>query len=252
MHRPAVLSPVLALDFDGVLVDAHLECAALTLHTDKAITTADERIDLDEAVRALPASFVALFERIRPYCRTLADFMVVNHVIGDIADRSDFERARADIGPARLSAEAAVAERIRAHWRSSRPSAWLAHHDVHLPLVAVLRRWPGPRMIVSAKDADSIRAILDHHGLADLVDDVIGSCDSKTPHLRRTADQADVWFVDDNVDHVIAASAIPRVHAFWARWGHAAPEDEDRARSAGVTPLDEISLPDALKPDSHI
>ena len=227
-------SRVLALDFDGVVVDALRECAAVTYFSG---LEPGEPPRLESALQAMPNRFLARFIAMRPYCRTLADFMVANHVGYAVSSRQEYEQARAAVPEALLEHQAKTGEVLRSTWRAQDKTLWLESHSVHAPVIDVLRQWQGQRWIISAKDGDSIRAILQHHHVLDLIDRIAGSCRSKAGALREASAQGEVLFIDDNLDHVLSACHGGDAMARWARWGYAAPEDDDRARAAGVEVL---------------
>jgi phosphoglycolate phosphatase-like HAD superfamily hydrolase len=246
-------APVLALDFDGVVVDALLECAAVTYVA--GVSPLPRPVpNFASAVRDLPDQFVARFTEVRPYCRTLANFMVTNHVQRPIRNREQYNLARSAVAPGLLDHQATVGERLRSCWRSRDAALWLESHSVHPAVVDALRQWDGARWIVSAKDTESITAILRHHSILHLVDTIVGSCQSKVAVLQEASAHGDVLFIDDNLDHVLAASGALGVTARWARWGYSAPDDDQRARASGVEPFyqsDLVRLTTADLKDTH-
>lgn len=230
---------MLALDFDGVVCDALRECAAVTWYAGHPELRADVRPD--EAAEAVPRAFLRTFASVRAYSRTLADFMVANAVApGTIVDRASFARRRLDVGQEQLDARALLGESIRARWRDQHRGVWLRMHRVHDEVGDVLRCTSEPVAIVSAKDAESIRAILGAARLDDHVGPVVGSCTDKPAALTELA--AEAWpdrlvFVDDNLDNALAASRLPGVDSRWAHWGYHGPEDDRAAAQAGIAPL---------------
>jgi len=232
--------PVLAVDFDGVLVDALIECAAMTYYANAGIGAAVP--PYAEAIKALPEWFVAVFRSVRPYCQTASDFMVAGHIsapISSLAEYRQLREAHVDV----LAAAAERAETVRAQWRETSPREWLDSHQFVEEVAECLRSWPGPRWIVSAKDEDSIRVILREHGVEELIDTVAASCGSKVDPLREASQHRGVVFIDDNLGHVLAAGLVPGVLARWAGWGYASPEDRANARTLGIAPLGLSDLP---------
>jgi FMN phosphatase YigB (HAD superfamily) len=236
---------VLALDFDGVVCDALRECAAVSWYAGRPQLRAD--VGPDEAARLVPRDFLTTFGSVRAYSRTLADFMVANAVApGTVVDRATFDRRRKDVGQAQLDAQALRGETIRARWRTSHPGSWLRLHRVHDEVTDLLRSTSEPVVIVSAKDAESIAAILPAARLDGHVSSIVGSCTDKAAALAQLA--ADAWperlvFVDDNLDNALAASRLAGVESRWAYWGYHGPEDDRAAASAGIDPfsLDDLS-----------
>ncbi|MEI2777353.1 MAG: HAD family hydrolase [Tetrasphaera sp.] len=225
----------LVLDFDGVVCDALSECAALTR---AAAGPGPGLPTLDEAIAALTPQLLARFASVRPYCRTLADFMVTNAVTAAVTSREEFEAAKAAAGPELLDAQAAHAQQIRDAWRADEPEAWL---DMHIPYAGVpdlIRGAGGPVAIVSNKDGESIDAILTHLGLRGDVAIIAGACADKPAAVARLiGEHASASFIDDNLANVFAVAAVPRVRSLWATWGYHSREDITQALTAGVPTL---------------
>lgn len=224
---------IVALDFDGVVCDALLECAAVTWyagHLDHCIPA------LSEAVQALPAEYIARFRAVRSYSRTLADFMVTNHTHSPVRDRRDFDNVRAAIPAQALDAQAAIGEQIRTRWRSGDYTSWIAHHTLYPGVGEFIAEVPHEIVIVSAKDSTSISAILTHHGLADAVSAVHGGCTDKNEVLGRLTETGPVLFIDDSLANVMAAQSLD-LSAVWAEWGYHTTEDVLLARSTGTTSI---------------
>ena len=248
---------MLALDFDGVLCDALTECAAVTWHAVHS-PSGTEPPTLAVAVATMPEAFLVTFASIRPMARTLADFMVA-HVVpaGQSVDRRQFDHYRDLAGPEVLAAQAESGERIRSHWRETEPEQWLALHTVYAEVATHLRSTRQPVAIVSAKDAASIWAILTHHRLSGSVGTVYGSCVDKTPVLatlraaQAGSDANPLLFVDDNLDHALAAAQLPGVESRWAMWGYHTAEDLLRPESAVARPLtlDQLAQLDHVRLD---
>jgi len=238
----------LALDFDGVVVDALTECAAVTWFAGPGASTADP--DLPQAVDDLPADYLTTFAQVRAYSRTLDDFMVANTLYprAEPVDRAVFEAALAGGDPGERARAAAAAERIRGRWRGQQFRQWARLHTVRQELAELLRTTPHSVVVVSAKDAASIRAILAHHGLDGVVSRIIGSCRDKPAALQRLRDThpkarvEGVVLIDDSVANVIAAREAG-VQAQWALWGYHGPEDFRLAARAGVRQLHIRQLP---------
>lgn len=227
---------MLALDFDGVVCDALAECAAVTWHA-AHVERGSEPPALGDAVAQLPPTFMRTFRSVRAYSRTLDDFMVATTVAAGLElDQAGFDQHRAAAGPAQLAVLAAQGEAIRAHWRTTEYAPWVALHTVYAEVAHLIEATEQPVVIVSAKDADSILAILAHHGLAQYVEDVYGSCQDKRAVLTELAGRNEttgLTFVDDNLGNAIAAEPLVGVRPFWARWGYHGPEDVHRAELLG-------------------
>jgi phosphoglycolate phosphatase-like HAD superfamily hydrolase len=231
----------LALDFDGVVVDALTECAAVTWFAGPGARAPTP--GLPEAVASVPANYLATFAQVRSYSRTLDDFMVTNALHPRVApvSRAIFEEALAQGDPGERARAAAAAEEIRGRWRGQQFRQWALLHTVRPELADLLRTTTHSVVVVSAKDAASIRAILTHHGLG-TVDRIIGSCRDKPAALARLlgtnpkARSEGVVFIDDSVANVIAVGELD-VESRWALWGYHGLEDFRLAARAGVRQL---------------
>ncbi|CAA0130406.1 Uncharacterised protein [Mycolicibacterium vanbaalenii] len=222
---------IIALDFDGVICDGLLECAAVTWyagHLDHCIPP------LAEAVESLPQEYIDRFRSVRNYSRTLTDFMVANHTTSPVRDRQEFDRVRNATPAQMLDAEAAIGEQIRTRWRTGDFTSWMTQHTLYPGIHEFIARTPHEIAIVSAKDPASISAILTHHGLAGAVSRIHGSCTDKNQVLRHLVKSSPVLFIDDNLANVMAAETLP-LTAMWAEWGYRTIEDEAVAASAGTT-----------------
>lgn len=232
MSRAALV----VLDFDGVVCDALVECAAVT-----AVGGQSEGPlpGLDEAVRALTDAYVATFASARPYCRTLDDFMVANVLEGPVGSRADFEAARRSIDAREVRRQAARAQQARDSWRRADRRRWLDLHTPYDGVDRLVRAASGRVVIVTAKDAPSVRRLLEHFGLHDHVRDVVGGCADKQAALASlVGDCGTAAFVDDNLANVLAVARVPGVRSLWATWGHHSAEDVELARARHVTALD--------------
>lgn len=234
---------MLALDFDGVVCDALTECAAVTWHAAHPPLDGETPPPLADAVEQVPEDFVRTFTSVRAYSKTLDDFMVANAVpVGHEVDQAGFAQHRAAAGSARLAGQAKAGEEIRGYWRAHQFDEWIALHTVYPEVADVIARNGQRVVIVSAKDADSIRAILAHHRLAGYVEDVFGSCADKSAAVAQfaagvDASDSDVVFVDDNLANAVTVERLPGVRAVWATWGYHGPEDVDLAAYLGFPTL---------------
>lgn len=226
---------LVVLDFDGVVCDALVECAAVSAVGGQP---SGPLPDLADALETLTAQFVTRFASVRPHCRTLADFMVVNSISGPVSTRAEFEAARAACDRAEVDRQSARAQAARDHWRIAAPSAWLALHTPYPGVEHLLTAASGRVAIVSNKDAASIHRLLEHFGVAQHVREVVGGCSDKPSALARLAGgRGAVSFIDDNLANVLAVGRVPGVRSLWATWGYHSLEDRAVATARGVTAL---------------
>jgi len=238
---------MLAVDFDGVVCDALVECAAVTWFAPHPeVDVADQPIE--RLIGDIPPSFRDVFATVRNYSRLLDHFMVALYPAAEqVVDQVSFDAAFAAIPPAQLTHLVTNAGAIRDRWRTTQTERWLDLHTLYPGIDTLLRRHAGKVVVVTAKDETSVWDILGHHRLADTVSDVVGECADKPTALRQLSarhgvDLTEVTFIDDNVSNARRVGAIG-ARAYWARWGYHTPEHAARAHAAGLPPLDLDDLP---------
>lgn len=260
MQRLRSLS-VLALDFDGVVADALLECAAVTWYA--AQLRADEAPPrLPAAAQDIPQEFLKVFRAVRCYSRTMDDFMVANalfdssdagRVLPSDINRGVFETAKQAIAAGHLAAQAAKAEAIRSHWRKTQFAEWIALHQIQPELYNLIVNSRHTIRILSAKDEASIRDILRHYKVEQKVEYVAGQCHDKKAVLQdwlrddAASSEGGLIFVDDSVENVADAAQLP-LDAVWAGWGYHGPEDKAFAEARNIV----MRNLDVLKQDKFL
>ena len=139
----------------------------------------------------------------------------------------------------------------RAADRARDLEAWLSLSRPYSEMIDLLdRHRQTPMAIVTAKDARSVRLLLDRYGIGTVfADDQILDKDtgvSKTVHLRRihtthNLPLAEITFVDDKVNHLEAVAPLG-VTCVLADWGFNSDREQQRARQLG---FEVLSLDDA-------
>lgn len=238
---------MLAVDFDGVVCDALVECAAVTWFAPYPEVDVADR-PLDRLIGDIPPSFLDVFATVRNYSRLLDHFMVALYPAAEqVVDEFSFDAAFAAIRSTELTQLVSKAGAIRDRWRTTQTERWLGLHTLYPGIDTLLRRHAGTVVVVSAKDEKSVWDILGHHRLADTVRDVVGDCADKPAAVcelaaRHGVDLTDMTFVDDNVGNALRVGAIG-VQAYWARWGYHTSEHAAQAHAAGLPALDLDDLP---------
>lgn len=237
---------LLLLDFDGVIADSVTECMAVTWYAGVG-PTSDEA--LAEQFAAIPSTFVERFHALRPYGRTLDDFLVAKRAPADavVSSQSDFDVLKNAIPSDEQVAFTQIATALRAHWRNTQRAQWLDTHTVFDGIAETLERYAGDVFVITAKDAESSVEILEHFSLAKFVAAVVGEVSDKALAARclclgRGVDPGAALFVDDNLTNVsqVQAAGVP---SRWATWGWTAPHHRERARELNVVPLSLADLP---------
>jgi len=236
----AAAGRVLAVDFDGVLVDATEECALVTWYAPRVgdLSRTDGRL-----AAGVPEEFKVRFAQIRPYARTFGGFAVaLSPTAGHVRSQADFDRAYRAIPPDEARVFVVGAHRVRAVLRARLGGFWLSLHRVPPGVPGLLARFAGRTHVVTARDAASTRLVLAAYGLAHHVATVQGNCTDKAAAVDRLRAQLaipaeEIVFLDDNLTNVEVVAATG-VTALWVRWGWHTAEHEERARAIGVAALD--------------
>ncbi|MER0240961.1 HAD family hydrolase [Streptomyces sp. HSW2009] len=243
--RTAADPSVLALDFDGVICDALEECALVSW---LGMHPHDTSVPGPDQLAAVPEEFVTRFRRVRDYSRLL-DHFVVAHLpqASAIVSQADFDRLFASLDPATVRTFTQAATAARDHFRTEEADFWLELHTIYPGMDALLRRFNGSAVVVTAKDADSVRAILARHGLGDTVAEVFGETGAKAEAVQDVSARWGVpveriTFIDDNLTNAVRVAATG-ARSRWAQWGYQTPEHRAEAERLALTPLhlDEVA-----------
>jgi phosphoglycolate phosphatase-like HAD superfamily hydrolase len=233
---------VLVLDFDGVICDSWRECALVTWAAQHG--WAPERFGVT-AWKALPATFVERFRALRGYARHLGHFLVPVLVdSAQVTSQDDFDRYYTSLPPEAVAEFIRRASAYRVAARTRRRTHWLAMHDLYPGLASLLSRKLPHLYIVTARDSDSVRKLLSQHGITVKSERIYGEQHSKNAALAdiQVRERAELFFVDDSIDNVIAAQADGH-HVAWALWGYSAPEHHTKATRLRVPMLSLHDLP---------
>jgi phosphoglycolate phosphatase-like HAD superfamily hydrolase len=234
--------PRIVLDFEGVICDSVRECRLITWLG----ANPPGRAPVSSYLMAVPPGFTARFGRIVPHARMLEHFMLAHYPVAEeVSSRAEFDAAFAAVPAAEIAAFTAAALAARERFRAEEPAAWACLHPLYPGVAEVLREHPGAFTVATARDTQSVRTVLDHHGLGGAVSEIAGGCWDKAGYVldlcrRLGLAPRTVAFVDDNIRNVTAVAATG-ASAHWAMWGHRVPEDLATARTAGV---DRLELPE--------
>ncbi|MCW2541993.1 MAG: hypothetical protein JWN95_3718 [Frankiales bacterium] len=233
---------MLVLDFDGVICDALVECAAVTWFAadPDAMSAA---VGLANLIPRIPVEFLDIFRQVRCYARTLDQFVVALHPAAfSVVDQAGFDALLAATPSFEREHFGAAATALREFWRTTEPDVWLDLHTLYPGIADLLARHRGRLVVVTAKDEASVRGVLDRHELLDCVTEVLGECRDKGGAVLELAARLgmaieQVTFVDDNVPNVRGVAATGAA-TWWARWGYHTAEHAELASRFGVNPLD--------------
>lgn len=239
MTATSVGSELLALDFDGVVCDALEECALVTW---LGVHDADPGLRGPELLAAVPRSFVETFAIVRNYSRLLEHFLVA-HLPGavQVTSQRQFDALIATVPPERVQEFQARATQARERLRETELEFWLDLHTLYPGVADLIRRYAGAVVIVTAKDADSVWAVLRRNGLDGTVAEIHGDCSRKAEvvqdvAVRRGVPTSRVTFIDDNLTNALRVASTG-ARARWAQWGYQTPEHREQAVGSGLEPL---------------
>ena len=255
---------LLALDFDGVICDSSREIFLVTLRTlaqqapgSRAAKhfekcrhrTRPEAFDGDAIYRG--------FEELHPLGNRAEDFAVAIKAVFDgvaINDQADYDRYFSQQDPGWKEAFHHGFYDQRAALRAEDEKKWLGLHGTWPEITSLLRSRAGsvPIAICTAKDAVSVRKLLEHYGIGELVPDEYildkENGPDKTVHLselsrRSGIDPEQMTFVDDKVSHLQKVSALG-VRCVLAGWGENGEREHALARQEGfaVASLSDVAF----------
>ena len=236
-------TPLLVLDFDGVICDSVDECFASSWTAYHELRLGRTGARPDDAMRQG-------FKILRPFVRSGEDFVLIQEILARgtrVADQASFDAA------ARKEGEA-VRERYRElfyqarsdHLRRDR-AGWLALNRVYPHMKLALSRLPSsaPPFVLSTKKPPFIAEILAANGVGIPPERIIWSdAEPKLHTAARLRDQAgcpEAVFIEDQVD-AIQGNADPRIRPYLATWGYVKKEWLSGSEVALLTPDDFLKL----------
>jgi phosphoglycolate phosphatase-like HAD superfamily hydrolase len=238
--------PRLVLDFDGVICDALEECALVTWlgahppQRDRPVST---------YLPVMPRGFRERFRTVREHSRVLAHFVVAHRPMSaHIATNARFRILFGAIADEYVRDFVVGATAARTRCRVEEAGTWLGMHTLYPGIAQLLRAHAEAVAVVTAKDADSVRAILEYHGLGDTVGEVFGETASKADAIRELCARhrlrpEQLIFVDDNLGNALQVAATG-AKVRWATWGYNTAEDRALAARERVDQLSLADLPE--------
>lgn len=225
---------ILALDFDGLLIDGLNECLLVSWNGHHEVGI--DRFS-DAGLAELPDHFIARFKHHRSFAKHLGHFyMAFQHDVGVFRSQREFDIAYQSLPAGEVESFVQKVSAYRALARQTWRERWLGYHVFYDGLADWLLETNLPACIVTAKDPGSVSAILMQAGIQMPPSQIYGECREKLTALQAVADQFDVsrdqvCFFDDNV--LNARDALHAgFRAYWARWGYNAPEHAEIAQQA--------------------
>ncbi len=240
---------VLALDFDGVIVDSMREVYLLSLRAFAELEPSS-RLPGRDPGWSLPAPdddpLLRAFAEMVPLGNRAEDFGVMLSALerGErVADQAAYDAIYGQFDPAWLAEFHEEFYRQRKRLLDDDRAGWLALQPPYPTFRQLLLRHAGevPYAVLTARDATSVRLLLEHCGLAELfppssvLDKETGR--HKTAHLELLAGRLGVpftriTFVDDKLNHLVSVAPLG-VRPVLADWGHNSPREHEAARRLG-------------------
>jgi phosphoglycolate phosphatase-like HAD superfamily hydrolase len=259
---------VLALDFDGVLCDSSREVFVAAIDTFAVLQPGSKLLDQLRPLRENAfsggsefrgAEIYGQFRDLLPLGNRAEDFGVSLRAIDDgmtIGDQATYDAFYRSLGQQWLEAFHRCFYDCREALRETDLEAWLRLHLPYPGVARALRQHKDKTRpaVATAKDARSVRLLLDELGFAGVFDhELILDKETgveKTHHLRalheRTGTEfSDVTFVDDKVNHLLRVAELG-VRPVLAGWGFNTDRERELARNSGIEVADLSTLDEVL------
>ncbi len=237
--------PVLALDFDGLIVDGLPESVLVCWNGYHGLGIESFS---DQGLAAVPQAFIERFRYYRNFAKHVGHFLMPFQRSETFATQAAFDDSYAALDSQEVDLFIGKVLQYREQSRRSHRARWLSYHEFYPGLVDMLRSPQMPIRIVTAKDKGSVLELLQYAGVQLSNVRIYGSCREKLTALRAIADEfgiarQEVRFFDDNVLNARDAQRAG-YHAHWAVWGYHAPEHFEIAAEAGLRAVELSELLD--------
>ncbi len=218
---------LLALDFDGVIVDSVLECAVVACNGYYAFQGSGTRV---KSPQEISAGTLSKFRSLRPYIRSGEDYLYLFQALDEgisIADQTEFDKFH----DAHLNCKEPYYQHFYAEREallSSDYQNWIELNPMYKGMIEFLQSLKPELLfhIVSTKASRYISEILDYNGVRLTPKQIhqAGRSLSKSDIVKRLLKEnqlspGQVVFVDDHPDTVRKVSATGVV-CFLAGWGY--------------------------------
>jgi len=218
---------LLALDFDGVIVDSVLECAVVAYNGYQAFQDLDFRI---RSPQEIPAEMLSKFRSMRPFIRSGEDYLYLFQALNEgitITDQKMFDEFH-DTYLDRKESYYQLFYSEREAFMISDHENWIALNPPYDGMIVSLQSLK-PKLtlqIVSTKAPQYIWEILNYNGILLDVEQIhqAGRGSSKSDIVNTILQEnnlspEEVVFIDDHPDTVLKVSETGVV-CFLAEWGY--------------------------------
>ncbi|MGP1682582.1 MAG: hypothetical protein ACTS8S_09680 [Giesbergeria sp.] len=238
------IKKILALDFDGLLVDGLNECVLVSWngHYGESL-----KFFSDEGLSRIPSTFIDKFKNHRSFAKHLGHFfMPFQAELGLFKSQAEFDAAYAALNPRLVERFVTRVTEYRGAVRQAFRARWLAYHQFYPGLAHMLQTSPFPLCIVTAKDSGSVQELLWQVDVNIPDAQIYGECREKVVALESIgkhflASRHDVCFFDDNVLNARDAH-LAGFRSHWAVWGYHAQEHFSIAEAAGLSAVELTDL----------
>lgn len=239
---------VIALDFDGVVVDSIDECLLVSWNTFNR--KGYQKFNKDALV-SIPDTFREKFRYCRNYMRHDGHFIVPYYLNDEVfVSKDSFENVYSKIPQPDKDNFRKLFMEYRDNVRNTYPKIWGSLHKVLIDINSLLST-EDEVIIVSGKDSDSIHFLLRMMGIKFPISKIYGRMINKSEILKEIKNKAYMRrepfiFIDDNLDNVKEAinSDIPSI---WAVWGYNTKEQFSEAKQLKIPSLKKKDLNDFIK-----
>jgi phosphoglycolate phosphatase-like HAD superfamily hydrolase len=245
MKNSDLQTAVLALDFDGVVVDSIRECLVVAAN---ALVVFQERSDRISQLDELGADLAREARRIRNFIRHGQDYVSILYALQqkvNIQNQQDFDTF--------LEANKSLNAQFRRLFYEERsrflreqPEQWLALNPLYRGMSDFLKAWQNQRehfFIITTKLRENVLAITEPARIAILPEQIFSADDrlSKTEIIRNLLRQLQIepeqfHFIDDQVDTLIRAQ-VTGVNLYLAEWGYNNADQVQLARDRDLKVL---------------
>jgi len=238
---------VVALDFDGVLVDSGQEVLLTALASWEHLYPKSRISQSFES----DGEKIGVFQDLMPLGNRAEDFGVALAAIerGTIPQNQiEYDDFRQQLGQSFLTNFHTCFYKARVMRQQEDPEAWLALHRPYWPMLKILsQRSPNCTLVLAtSKDERSARLLLDAWGIGSLFPSghIYDKERGRRKSIHLTAilrdfgvDAGAVRFIDDKVKHLSAAAEI-KIRGILAGWGHNTPREHALAKEMGFPVAD--------------
>lgn len=228
---------LLALDFDGVVVDGADECLLVAWNTfhGRELEYFSQHGLLD-----IPKAFVDRFRSLRSHVRHDGHFIVPFFANAAHISGRSFTAIYESI-PLRTREEFRQSfVKYRSQVRTMFPDFWA---ELHRPLIDIqyLFQLGHEIRIVSGKDSESISMIMHLFSQSLPTNAIHGRMTSKVSVLSQIKNEAFIQgikmaFIDDNIENIMEAKRLG-ITCYWPDWGYKNPEHVEIATAQGISPV---------------